>query len=340
METPSDPINPTDIDEIIQVLIERLKATYVFPDIAEQICHVLEKNLAQGTFNDITQPETFAQILTEQIQSINHDEHLRVRWSDAELPEQNDSLLRDPAYFEELRQQAELDNFGIHKAERLPGNVGYLDIHRFHRPEWGAETAVAAMNFLANTSALIIDLRQCGGGSPEMVALISSYLFDSEPVHLNSLYWRNQDRTHQYWTLPYVPGKRYPDKPVYVLTSNYTFSGGEEFAYNLKTRQRAILVGETTHGGAHPGSVYRLQAHFEVFIPNGRAINPITRDNWEGKGVIPHIQAPKDQAFQIAYRKALQLLLNEIGTPTTPAFKLLAEEVGKALEQLDSENPA
>lgn len=136
------------------------------------------------------------------------------------------------------------------------------------------------MNFLVNTNALILDLRKCRGGNPGMVALISSYLLDEEePVHLNSLYWREYDFTQQYWTLPYVPGKRFGDIPIYVLTSKDTFSAGEEFAYNLKTSQRATVVGEITMGGAHPGSPYRIHPHFEVFIPVGRAINPITDQN-------------------------------------------------------------
>ena len=156
---------------------------------------------------------------------------------------------------DEQSQKAKLDNYGMHKVERLPGNVGYIELRQFHNTEWGGDTAVAAMNFLANASALIIDLRNCLGGNPGMVALVSSYIYGEEPVHLNSIYWRNDDATQQYWTLPYIPGKRFGDKPVDVLISKTTFSGGEEFAYNLKNRQRATLVSETTGGGAHTGDL-------------------------------------------------------------------------------------
>jgi C-terminal processing protease CtpA/Prc len=187
------------------------------------------------------------------------------------------------------------------------------------------------MNFLAHTNALIIDLRQCRGGNPGMVALISSYLFDGEPLHLNSLYWREEDFTQQYWTLPYVPGKRYSDKPVYVLTSPATFSAGEEFAYNLQTRQRATLVGATTGGGAHPGSPYRLHPHFEVFIPVGRAINPVTNDNWEGKGVIPDITVAQEKALNVAHRLALETIIENCGKPTSVPLKRLLAEAQAAL---------
>jgi C-terminal processing protease CtpA/Prc len=169
-----------------------------------------------------------------------------------------------------------------------------------------------------------------------MVALISSYIFGDERVHLNSLYWREQDVTEQYWTLPYVPGKRFGNKPIYVLTSRETFSGGEEFAYNLKARQRAILVGETTGGGAHPGSSYRLHPHFEVFIPNGRAINPITGTNWEGSGVTPDIPIPQEQDFKVAYSMALKSVIGELGEAASRPFNLLKEEAQIALKDLET----
>ncbi len=220
--------------------------------------------------------------------------------------------------------------------ERLPGNVGYLDIREFYNSSWGGDTAVAAMIFLANTNVLIVDLCKCRGGDPDMVTLISSYLFGEERVHLNSLYWREEDVTQQYWTLPYIPGKRFGDKPVYVLTSQDTFSGGEEFAYNLKTRHRAILVGETTAGGAHPGSTYRLHAHFEVFIPVGRAINPITGTNWEGGGVTPDISVPQEQAFKVAYNMALKSIIASLGETPSGPFKTFAEEAQTALKGLET----
>jgi C-terminal processing protease CtpA/Prc len=169
-----------------------------------------------------------------------------------------------------------------------------------------------------------------------MVALISSYLFDGEPIHLNSLYWRDEDFTQQYWTLPFVPGNRFIDKPVFVLVSGYTFSAGEEFSYNLKSRKRAKLIGEATAGGAHPGSPFRLHPNFEAFMPLGRAINPITQDNWEGKGVVPDIPTTSEQAFEIAYKLALEAVIKELGEPTSSPEKQLLEEARAAIKKLDN----
>lgn len=335
-------MNPHEIDQttkikIIHALLEKLAANYIFPGIAGQLCSELKESLDEGEFDGIENGEEFALTLTLMIQETSKDEHLWVRWHEKALPEHEGSLLQNEEKIMEFKQRARLDNFGFHRVERLPGNVGYIDIRYFTRPSWGSgDTAVAAMNFVANTDALIFDLRKCGGGNPGMVSLVSSYLFDGEPLHLNSLYWRDEDFTQQYWTLPYVPGKQFLDRPVFVLTSSYTFSAGEEFAYNLQTLKRATLVGETTGGGAHPGSPFRLHPHFEAFIPLGRSINPITKDNWEGRGVIPDIQIETGKAVNTAYKLALEAILQDIGeSVSTPQEKLLVE-VQTALDKLEN----
>jgi len=328
-------LDATARKEIVQILSEQLNANYVFPDVAAQICVRLQQYLKDGEYIDIVDGELFALTLTERLQSVNHDEHLWVRWYAEPIPEGEGSQLQNEERLVEFHQKARLENYGFHKAERLPGNVGYLDIRYFYRPSWGSsDTAVAAMSFIANTNSLIVDLRKCGGGNPDMVALVSTYLFDGEPIHLNSLYWRDEDFTQQYWTLPYVPGKRYGDKPIYVLTSEFTFSAGEEFAYNLQTRQRATLVGERTGGGAHPGSPFRLHPHFEAFIPLGRAINPITNKNWEGVGVSPDIPVAKEQALNVAYKLALESIINSLGEPTSIPYKKLLEEAQSAFDEM------
>ena len=336
MDTMRVVIDETTHALIIQNLSEKLKAYYVFPDSAEQISARLQKRLESGEYSNITEGELLAQALTEHIQEVNQDKHLRVWWHPEPLPDHEGPMHQNQEWQEAWRQQAKIDNYGLHKAERLPGNVAYLDIRGFGDPAWGGDTAVAAMNFLAHTHALIVDLRKCRGGDPGMIAVISSYLFSEEPVHLNSLYWRANDVTHQFWTLPYIPGRRFGDKPIYALTSQETFSGGEEFAYNLKTRQRATLIGETTRGGAHPGTTYRLHPHFDVFVPNGRAINPITGTNWEGSGVVPDILISQEEAFKVAYRMALKSIIESLSEATSRPLSLLKEEAQVALKDLET----
>lgn len=316
---------------IVQSLMEKLKAHYVFPDVAEQVCIGLQKHLEDGEYADITDGEFLAFALTTHLQEVNHDEHLWVRWHPEPLPDDPGPLRHNRQWQEARLAEARLDNFGFHKLERLPGNVGYLEIRYFHRPEWGGDTATAAMNFLANTNALIVDLRKCTGGYPGMIAVILSYLFGEGPIHLSSIYWRDEDITQQYWTLPYVPGQLFGDKPVYVLTSKATFSAGEEFASILQTRQRATILGEKTDGGAHPGTSFRLSPHFEVFIPIGRTIDPLTGTDYEGVGVTPDVLVPHEQAFTAAYQMALREVLTSLGEVPAGPFQTVAKE---ALEWL------
>ena len=198
------------------------------------------------------------------------------------------------------------DNFGLAKLEILKGNIGYLDFRYLAGPEVAADTYASAMTYLANTEALIIDLRRCGGSiSPDAGPMLCSYFF-ATPQHLGDIYWRPDGSTRQFWSWAHVPGKRYLDKPIYLLTSRGTFSGAEGLAYDLKNLKRVTIIGETTGGGANPGGDRRVDDHFVVWVPIGRAISPITKTNWEGVGVTPDMAVPAVSALHRAHVTALQ----------------------------------
>ena len=209
-----------------------------------------------------------------------------------------------------MRQMGRLDNFGIHRVERLDGNVGYLDVRRVPVPANAGPAISAAMELVAGTYALIIDLRRNGGGSPEGVVYWCSHLVDEQPpTHLNDIFRADTAETHQFWALSYVPGPRYVDRPVYVLTSSRTFSGGEDFAYTLQALGRAQVIGETTGGGAHPTRPFPISAAVHIAIPFARSINPVTGTNWQGTGVVPDVRVPQEQAYDVAYATALRHVL-------------------------------
>ncbi len=292
------------VDGVLRVLLE----SYVFPEKAVAMDEAIRARVAAGEYDAIASGHELARRLTDDLRAVCHDRHLGIRFSPE--PRSPTSPDREPSAEERAARRAEQArrNFGFEKVERLPGNVGYLKLDAFVDAELGRETASAAMNFLAHADAIVVDLRENGGGSPEMVRWISSYLFGDEPVHLNSLYFRPKDETTEFWTIPDVPGARNPDALAYVLTSAYTFSAAEEFTYNLKARGRARIVGETTGGGAHPGGPHAIDEHFAIFVPIGRAINPVTGTNWEGTGVAPDLEAPAWAALPTALLDALETL--------------------------------
>jgi C-terminal processing protease CtpA/Prc len=215
-----------------------------------------------------------------------------------------------------MRKMGRMINFRIQKVERLPGNVGYVDLRGFPPAEAAGAAVTAVMELVAGTFALIFDLRKNGGGSPDGVVLWCSYLF-AEKTHLNDIFEAETGETKQFWSLSYVPGERYLDRPVYVLTSERTFSGGEDFCYTLQAQGRAEIIGETTGGGAHPTRGFRISPAVHIGIPFARSINPVTGTNWEGTGVAPDTAVPADQAYDVAYGKALRhvLELDEIPPP-------------------------
>jgi hypothetical protein len=289
---------------VIDGAIAQLNEFYVFPETAKKMGESVKARQKKGEYDSITDGDAFAKMLTDNFQEVSHDKHLRVNFSPAPMPHRPEGP-PDAEALARYRKDMERMNCGFDKVEILAGNVGYLKFGMFADPEVCGPTAVAAMNFLANVDAIIFDLRENGGGDPKMIAFLSTYLF-SEPTHLNDLWERKSDSTHQYWTLPYVPGKRLDGKPAYVLTSKQTFSGAEEFSYNLKNLKRATIIGETTGGGAHPVSGHRIDDHFMIGVPFARAISPISKTNWEGTGVEPDVKVPAAEALATAQKLAAE----------------------------------
>lgn len=295
--------------KVIDGVLKQLVDKYVFPDIAEKMQAAVRARQENKEYDKIATGQELAKVLTAHLQEVSKDKHIRVVCSTEPLLKRTNSGKPSPREIERFNAFTKMNNAAYQKVERLAGNVGYLELTGFADADQAADRAAAALNFLAGTDALIIDIRRNGGGSPKGVALLCSYLLDETPIHLNSFYLRQGDRTEEFWTLKSVAGKRYLNRDVFVLTSKRTFSAAEEFAYNLKNLKRATIVGETTGGGAHPGGTVRVDDHFKVFVPTGRAINPITKTNWEGTGVVPDIVTSADKALEVAHQKALERLL-------------------------------
>jgi len=310
------------IDEVCR----RLQRHYIFPEVAVQISELLRKRLADGVYDGLAD-EPFAALVTGDLQSVNGDKHVRLRFHVDPVPDGEEEAFDMDAY----RAEAEMNAYGIARVERLLGNVGYFDTRLLYGPDVAGEAYTAAMVLLSTTDALVVDVRRNRGGSPDTVALICSYLFDDE-THLNNIYFREDDRTKQFWTQPFVPGRRFGgEKPIWVLTGPETFSGAEDLSYSLQQLKRAKTVGEASKGGAHPREQYKVAEHLDVTVSIARSINPVSKGNWEGCGVLPDIPVPAAEAFDVAYGLALEHVLT-LGD--TGVRRQVADEARLALSDL------
>ena len=305
----AEPLTDAQKKEVIEVIVKHLKDNYVFPDTGLEVGDQLLKFRRNGRYSNIVDRKEFCRLVDSDLVELSHDKHLRFFYD----PEMNRGLReeKDEDYFpdEKMIEEERRGNFGFKQAAILEGNIGYLDLRIFFVPKSSGATAVASLSFLSNCDALIIDLRNNGGGWGDMVAFISSYFFSGEEqVQLTGSYSRPEDKHYQSWTAPWVPGKHLADTPLYILISKSTFSAAEEFCYNLKHLKRAKLVGETTRGGAHPISYKAVGREFVLMLPEMYSINPVTGSNWEGVGVKPHIEVPAEKALQVAHLKALEEL--------------------------------
>jgi C-terminal processing protease CtpA/Prc len=293
-------IDAAQRNQVIDSLVSEMHKTYVFPALAKKVETALVQNRKRGAYDGITSAHALRDKLTADVQAVAKDKHLNVIYQATPIPVR--SAPNKPTAEQQAAQLASMraQNFGVERIERLPFNIGYLDLQGFAMARDAGDTIAATMTVLSNTDALIIDLRENGGGDPATVALLASYFLDKR-THLTDFYYRTGDRNEQMWSSDTVQGKHYgQSKDVYVLTSKFTFSAAEDFSFAMKNQKRVTIVGETTAGGAHPGDFMRLTQHFAMFVPNGRASDPVTKTNWEAVGVTPHVSVPAADAFKTA----------------------------------------
>ncbi len=311
-----------EVTRVVQEVQALAEARYVYPGIGAQVAQVLAAGLAEGRYP--ADERELADAVTTDLQSVNGDKHLRLLYYDQPIGHREPG--DDAEEYATVARWAQQTCGGVASVQRLAGNVGYLDLTPILFPAViGGELITAAMSLVAATEALIIDVRQCLGGEPAMVAFVISYLWDHDPVQLTGLQERQDDRPRQSWTLPYVPGRRFGrTKPVYALTSAATFSGGEQLAYDLQQLRRAVLIGETTRGGGHAREGFRVHPHLEATISVAAAVNPVSGTSWEGTGVTPDIHTPAAQARDKAHRLALEQVAAADGPQAAEARSALA----------------
>jgi hypothetical protein len=330
------PVSAEQRKAVVEALARALKAQYVFPEVAAATGDALKARDAKGAYEGAATAPALAEALSRDLRDLGKDGHFRVRFDPAFNPrDEDEDRVPTPEELTSLRTQAARRAFGLARVEQLPGNVGYLDVRGFGPTEFVGPAFSAALQILSGTEALILDLRQNGGGDPESVAYLVSHFFaEGDTRHLNSIYNRPKNTTRQYWTSPTV-APRYT-KPVYVLTSARTFSGGEECAYDFQTQKRATLVGETTGGGANPGHAVALGHGFNAFIPTGRAINPVTSTNWEHVGVKPDLAVPAAEALKAAHTAILKGIL---AREKDPDYRKRLEAILARVEKGEAEPP-
>ena len=292
------------IDEIVRLLKER----YTYPEMAAKMESELRTRQKRGDYDAVEDGDEFARKLTEHLRGVFDDKHMRVTYSANPIQERSSANGEPTA--DEIRQariNLGRENFGVVKLEVLKGNIGLMQVNYFAPLDWVRDTYTTAFSYLANTDALIIDARWNRGSMDiETMPFFSGYIFD-KPVEFGDIFVRERNETRKLMTPAEVPGKRYGNKPLYVLTSERTASGAEAFASAIRRHKRATLIGETTKGATMPGGTVRVNEHFAIWISTGRASSGTAQQ--ENKGIAPDITIPSADALNEAHRQAIDLIL-------------------------------
>lgn len=290
--------DPAYKKDILQKIERLIRGKYVIAEKAGAYAKEFRKKVKTGAYASVMDARQFADKVTADLQAITHDKHVSLRPIEAsDIGEKAVSALHHPVRFHRLRMK---ENTGIHRLEWINGHIGYLDIRRFWAMEIARDMITAAMKFMENADAIIIDVRENGGGAGDYL----SSFFLPYPTQLTGWYYREGNYTEEFWTRREMDGKPLTDVPLFLLIGKKTFSAAEIFAYDLQARKRAVLIGESTKGGAHSIDLYKINDQFEINISTARAINPVTGSNWEGSGVIPDVAAAPDQALDTAIELA------------------------------------
>ena len=345
---PADgPVNAKIRKEVIDSLNSVFIDGYLNEAIAKKMMSNINTYYKTGKYDTISSGRQFAAQLTKDLFEISHDKHISVEYVNRSRQSESEAEKADRDKGEsEFRRDV---NQGFDKLEILPGNIGLLELRGFLPIEESAAKINAAMAFMADADALIIDLRYNRGGAAPAVQYLASYLLESKPILFNTMLFRSSagnqpveitrkakgpGLVHQSWTYQVLPGPRYDKKPVYILISELTASGAESFAYSLQALKRATLVGGTSAGAANPGGTDLLTVNFQVFIPRGRPVNPITHTNWEGVGLKPDIQSSFENSLKTAYLHALQEVEKRKDYQGPYNVKELIEDTQKELAEL------
>lgn len=300
-------LRTTIVNNISQLLLDN----YVFPDTAIKMSKCIKNKLKEGAYNKITDPVAFSDALTIDLYSVYRDGHMLVQFVPQEVtPESVVASTGSSGNNEDPLKKIKQANFGLKKVEILSGNIGYINIDHFWADSvYGKETVKATLQFVSNANALIIDLRNCGGGSQETVNMICGYFLEKS-THINDMFDRAAQTTTEYWTKPDASFTKLTKMPLYILTNNKTFSAAEEFCYDLQSIKRATIIGEITGGGAHGIFSKDAGSGFVLSIPYSTAVNPITKTSWEKVGVKPEIEVPSDKALETAEIKIFDNLIS------------------------------
>ncbi len=290
------------VESILKKTAEQIDANYVFPELGTSVAQHLNALAESSETEWASEPDAFAKQVTEILQELTADKHMRIRWQD---PRSNNKRVRH-----RLGIPPEKDNFGIQKIQRFENNIILVKLTQFYANTESHNAIAAVMQLIENADAVIWDIRENVGGDPQTVNQIFSHYMEAGIDYI-SFYDRDGNVRGTMTTREELNAKRNLEIPVFVLTSKNAFSAAEEFAYNFKTFERGVLVGETTGGGANPGGRFPVESNFQVFVPTGRPVNPLTQTNWEGVGVVPDIEVPADEALAKAIQEAMTRIGNK-----------------------------
>lgn len=304
--------------EIVDKAFVLLKENYIFPDKVAPMEKALRKKISEGYYAQFSNTNDFLKNLNHDMETLVNDRHVNIFFDSIRVKQiraEAKGTYSQPSFSPEFLKRARYENNMVRKVERLDGNIGYLKLDMFVDSRISKPTLLAAMTFLSNSDALIIDLRQNGGGNANTVSFLMSYFLSDSTLVSQFTSRLTKTTTNVYIERDEEVKKFASNIPLYVLVSKRTSSAAEAFAYQLQAFKRAVVVGDTTNGEANPGYGFALNDNLWMMIPTSVNVNAITKTNWQGTGVLPDIVIKSENALNTALSQSYR----QLGTAATSA---------------------
>ena len=323
-------ISSSNKSNTIEGIKQLIHQNYVRENGIEYLNNSLDSLYLTGKYDSIMDFKSFAETLTEDLVKITNDKHFKVQYNPKLVKSRRERLKREQLQNDDVIEDeteavekidwnfwyAQKENFGFEKVEILDGNIGYIKLNFWQPLDWVKPTIDAAMGFVANTDALIIDLTDNQGGYSPTDCYLASYFFDEAPTLWMSSYERRTEETESVFTFKEIGGERYLNKSIFILVSEHTFSLAEKFAYGLKHFNKASIIGQTSAGAAHAIDFMEVNDNYLIQLPISRNIHPVTKSDWEGTGVVPNIMTSSHEALKTAHLIALNEQIDSLKNQT------------------------
>jgi retinol-binding protein 3 len=132
----SAPVSAAEKAQLVDNIVRELNDRYIFPDVAKRAGEALLAKMKSDSYASIVDAQSLATAISADLVALTKDAHVRLQYSPVAIPIAPPEKAPTEAQLAQEQLAARQANFGLERVERLPGNIGYIDIASFMLQRW------------------------------------------------------------------------------------------------------------------------------------------------------------------------------------------------------------